>query len=535
MPRFASLPHPAAPSAAAPTHRPTAPAPTLGNHARGRLLAPLRMSREGATDEHRADHVAAAVYTGRPAPAAGRAAPGDHPVAPALAAEIDHAHGAGRPLPSAARATLRRPFSGVDGVRLHTDDRAHRLATALGAEAFTVQRDIFFRRGALAPHTPRGRRTLLHELAHSEQQRGGERVVQRKIWKWDGEKWGGDTDGAVLADVGVGKAKNDQWNDLKRVYVPANHWGDPDHSKQYFIPSATEKAAFTDRTAKQAKAATTLAGCDTLAKLVAKLPDAGFNATDVPDRYLEATQEYATFKAKKKGPAGARAKLALRLLLRDVGDTLPQDMDAAATTYMTRARARQETTDKMSGMTGKYKWDAFAGTTSTDFGKWALRMSGAPPKRGTMNCWEAVLWGAHKAGHISRDTVRDKYLEAKAISAGSSQPVTRPDDAPRLIHGGGDTDPTYLIPIEQALARGAPTRYNPHDAGTIRPLKGDIVVYGHFGGHVALAKGNTTDEPKVYSLWDKPEVDHLQEVPITEFIGIGLDATAISIYRPSWA
>jgi hypothetical protein len=55
-------------------------------------------------------------------------------------------------------------------VRVHGDVEADRSARALGARAFTVGQDIFFRTGAFAPDSLGGRHLLAHELAHVTQQ-----------------------------------------------------------------------------------------------------------------------------------------------------------------------------------------------------------------------------------------------------------------------------------------------------------------------------------------------------------------------------
>ncbi len=59
-----------------------------------------------------------------------------------------------------------------DGVRLHTGTTGHARASAVGANAVTVGRDIYFAPGAFAPDTPRGREIMAHELAHVIQQEG---------------------------------------------------------------------------------------------------------------------------------------------------------------------------------------------------------------------------------------------------------------------------------------------------------------------------------------------------------------------------
>jgi outer membrane protein OmpA-like peptidoglycan-associated protein len=85
----------------------------------------------------------------------------------------------GQNLPLGVRSDL-EPAFGVDfsSVRVHTDARAHRLAAALGADAFTVGSDIFFGSGKWHPESAAGRRLLAHELVHTVQQAGDSPIVQ---------------------------------------------------------------------------------------------------------------------------------------------------------------------------------------------------------------------------------------------------------------------------------------------------------------------------------------------------------------------
>lgn len=57
-------------------------------------------------------------------------------------------------------------------VRLHQDEAAQRAAVVLGAQAFTVGRDIYFAKGQGQLDTLAGRKLLAHELAHVAQQQG---------------------------------------------------------------------------------------------------------------------------------------------------------------------------------------------------------------------------------------------------------------------------------------------------------------------------------------------------------------------------
>ncbi len=80
---------------------------------------------------------------------------------------------AGQPL----SVDLRDRFAHATGhdpadVRLFDDRRAHDAAASVGARAFTVGQRIFFNRGENHPGSASGRELLMHELAHTVQQKG---------------------------------------------------------------------------------------------------------------------------------------------------------------------------------------------------------------------------------------------------------------------------------------------------------------------------------------------------------------------------
>lgn len=83
--------------------------------------------------------------------------------------------GGGNPLPDTVRRKMERGF-GADfsGVRVHTGSQAADLNRAVGAQAFTLGRDIYMGEGRYEPGTTKGRRLLAHELVHTIQQMGGQ-------------------------------------------------------------------------------------------------------------------------------------------------------------------------------------------------------------------------------------------------------------------------------------------------------------------------------------------------------------------------
>jgi len=90
-----------------------------------------------------------------------------------ISGQIQSKRGGGTPLPENlqkdAGKRFKRDFSDV---RLHMDDQADQLSRTINARAFTIGKDIFFKKGVFAPGTSAGRETLIHELTHVVQQSG---------------------------------------------------------------------------------------------------------------------------------------------------------------------------------------------------------------------------------------------------------------------------------------------------------------------------------------------------------------------------
>ena len=104
--------------------------------------------------------------------------------APAVAPPVVHdvLAAPGRPLDAGTRAALEPRFGhSFAHVRVHDDARAAESARSVAAHAYTVGRDVVFGAGEYAPHTPRGRGLLAHELAHVVQQRGDPAPVGGEI------------------------------------------------------------------------------------------------------------------------------------------------------------------------------------------------------------------------------------------------------------------------------------------------------------------------------------------------------------------
>jgi outer membrane protein OmpA-like peptidoglycan-associated protein len=86
---------------------------------------------------------------------------------------LNETRGGGESLPEFTRRTMEEKFgANFAGVRVHADAHAHRMAEALGANAFTTGNDIYFNANRFAPESREGRRLLAHELTHVAQQGG---------------------------------------------------------------------------------------------------------------------------------------------------------------------------------------------------------------------------------------------------------------------------------------------------------------------------------------------------------------------------
>ncbi len=92
-------------------------------------------------------------------------------VAPPLYSVLNKAGSRGNPLSDSIRPHLEAGF-GVDfsEVRVHTDATAAEMSTALGAQAFTRGKDVYFNNGKFDPASVKGLHLLAHELTHTIQQ-----------------------------------------------------------------------------------------------------------------------------------------------------------------------------------------------------------------------------------------------------------------------------------------------------------------------------------------------------------------------------
>ena len=180
-----------------------------------------------------------------------------------------------------------------------------------------------------------------------------------------------------------------------------------------------------------------------------------------------------------------------------------------------------------------------------------------------MNCWEAVLFGAHESGIVPKDKLVEIYsantTNADAIKAlnkrravheakkraeewkkghNEDYDATVISDAAAQI-AAVDTQINELgweKALENLLIGGTARHFDPTDPNSPRPLKGDIVIFNAIGDHVTLATGNTTGSPEVLSLWSEPNhYNHLQSTTVNDILAAKNNAnTNVLFYRPGW-
>jgi hypothetical protein len=129
---------------------------------------------------------------------------GQTPTLTASAVQQVHSLRGGQPLTDKQRAYFEPRFGrDFNQVRLHTDARSAQAAREINARAFTIGRYVFFGAGEYAPQTDRGKRLLVHELAHVVQQGfagngSGPRTPMVQRWSVSGNTAVSDSDSDTL-------------------------------------------------------------------------------------------------------------------------------------------------------------------------------------------------------------------------------------------------------------------------------------------------------------------------------------------------
>jgi hypothetical protein len=192
-------------------------------------------------------------------------------------------------------------------------------------------------------------------------------------------------------------------------------------------------------------------------------------------------------------------------------------------------------------------WQVSASTRwghRNDFARWIRGEGPEPDEGGTMNCVEAVLLAAHRAGVVSRGWLA--LIHAEAANAAYEAHARL-----RLPPTGGPSEPlkAYTAAITRQLFRGPVTPY----ARAGRPGRpvvpaGHLVFFGDAIDHLALSLGvhDIHGHQRVLSLWAAPDrfppgpIDEavtygvMQETTVEELAEALPPATAISYAAPAW-
>lgn len=198
-----------------------------------------------------------------------------------------------------------------------------------------------------------------------------------------------------------------------------------------------------------------------------------------------------------------------------------------------------------------------------DFAHWLREDGPEPRENATMNCVEAILFAAYRAGVVGKDWL--KYIHSEATAAASEafsrhvrhDPSTGHHEIPLGDDRYGRRAPlpalAYYDRLECHLHTGRRTGYTPGGegvAGTPDIPAGHLVFFDGLTGHVALSLG-TRDEhgrQEVLSLWALPRrfppgpldasrsYGFLQRTSVEELLHSGMPRdTVVEFATPSWS
>jgi hypothetical protein len=207
--------------------------------------------------------------------------------------------------------------------------------------------------------------------------------------------------------------------------------------------------------------------------------------------------------------------MACRLMLRALREGTAVDAATQGKTYLDRARMQLGTATKAESFKDGLNWSStFPGSNNTDFGKWLLD-GGAEPdaSKGIMNCWELVMFSAYKAGFASKGGLATVYKQFAADLT---------TDIPKAVTN-----------FENALKQGKEQVFDPSNADSPRPLRGDIVIFNTLAAHVAIATGGQKGgSPEVMSLWTQ----NSKKVFQTSIDTLLKDTSGpVRFYSPKWS
>ncbi|HEV7405927.1 MAG TPA: DUF4157 domain-containing protein [Chthoniobacteraceae bacterium] len=426
----------------------------------------------------------------------------------------------GRPLPSATRAFMESRFDhDFSHTRVHTGPRAAESASAIGAEAYTVGRQMVFGEGRYAPETASGKHLLAHELAHVVQQSDGEtppgsalRVdastsqfeaeadraaeqvssgarspsslrtarpqVNRKPLPQTAAEDAAAVQAAYKAAVNASNWKEvaERLNGFNEAEIETK-LGQFKHDQLIEIHAAAlEGVGWGEIATVTAK----IAKLDTEAARVGKLTF-DYNSARRAGRWKDAAEFLKIFNdADIRLKVGKLASSDLLSLKAGSIQAVPPDGDGRVVKSIKEVLSEKATMEAEKMIGQSMTWVPSGPGSVNTFATWASAPTeaAAPPvsPSTTINCWEMVLLAAHRAQVTTWDRIHKIY-----------------------------TVPPF--DIVKALSGGSPTTYNPGSPTTPRPSRGDITFFNG-AAHVALANGVTDmgNRSQIISFWPPPDV-----------------------------
>ena len=117
---------------------------------------------------------------------------GGLPAGQSIESRLKSSKGQGQKMNKSTQSEMEAGFGvNFNDVNIHTGSEAQSMSKALGAQAFTNGKDVYFNQGKYNPNSTEGKHLLAHELTHTIQQAGSEpqkvqkessnQVVQRKL------------------------------------------------------------------------------------------------------------------------------------------------------------------------------------------------------------------------------------------------------------------------------------------------------------------------------------------------------------------
>ena len=248
----------------------------------------------------------------------------------------------------------------------------------------------------------------------------------------------------------------------------------------------------------------------------------------ISDKDLKATDEYTwlnnIFRFTK-----SEILLALRLIIRYMHTrlfTLYHDKAKAtfilfALPYLQRAKRQSGTASQAEALAGKLKWTVLGppdfsnpATAKSAFTKWLLvPKASKPTDTSTMNCWELVLYSAYRGGFTTK-----KHLKAIYTSAAAKTGMDVPKEIEKKVCGS-----RFSFDLTKPKSR--------------EPIRGDIVIFNQFAGHVAISLGTKTTSGKheVMSLWSVPSRSGNRVYRTTiETLAGAMKLTRVNFCTPNW-